>query len=145
MQLRFSAGFKLITWHADDNHMQNPPAKSNDEGFYSPIAKQRLRTVEHVTAAGFEQLMARPPGPESLGLEALLGRPPWMARGACRGMGPEAFITGRGDSTAAAKATCSTCVVQSECLAFAMANPDLVGIWGGTSARERTRMRRAVA
>jgi WhiB family transcriptional regulator, redox-sensing transcriptional regulator len=125
--------------------MQYFTAESKREGSDPLTARQRLNTVEHVEVGRLEHLMARPMGPESPDLETLLGRPPWMVRGACRGMGTEVFITGRGDSTAAAKATCSTCLVQSECLAFAVANPELVGIWGGTSARERARMRRAVA
>ncbi len=97
------------------------------------------------TQTAVEYLMAASTASELPDLESFLGRPRWMTRGACRGMGTELFIAKRGDSTAAAKATCSTCVVRSECLAFAMVNPDLVGIWGGTSARERARMRRAVA
>lgn len=40
------------------------------------------------------------------------------------------------ETIAAAKRVCSTCPVQAECLAHAMANPE-VGVWGGTTEVER--------
>ena len=33
--------------------------------------------------------------------------------------------------------------MREECLATAMANPDLAGLWGGTSELERKQLRRA--
>ena len=36
-----------------------------------------------------------------------------------------------------AEGICFGCVVQAECLNYAMQAPDLTGIWGGTSHRER--------
>ena len=47
-----------------------------------------------------------------------------------------------GPSVDPAKATCHTCVVRPECLAYAMTDEDLMGVWGETSAKERERMRR---
>jgi WhiB family redox-sensing transcriptional regulator len=51
------------------------------------------------------------------------------------------FFPERGQSVEPAKALCRRCLVRVECLAYAVDDPDIVGIWGGTSQRERTRMR----
>jgi WhiB family redox-sensing transcriptional regulator len=74
---------------------------------------------------------------------SLLNRPAWMAEAACKGEPVEIFIPSRGRSTVEAKAFCSRCPVRSECLAFALDQTELpLGIWGGTSDRERKRLRR---
>ena len=73
---------------------------------------------------------------------AMLARPEWHRRAACRGQGTDDHFPVRGAQTIAAKAVCAGCVVRSECLAYALADSNLVGIWGGTSERERRRMRR---
>jgi WhiB family redox-sensing transcriptional regulator len=91
--------------------------------------------------------VAQPMTPKLAGVElsdfsGLVQRRPWMVRAACRGMKIGIFVTGRGEPTGEAKATCRRCQVRSECLAYALADPDMVGVWGGTSARERDRMRR---
>jgi hypothetical protein len=46
-----------------------------------------------------------------------------------------------------AKAICARCLVQRECLEFAMRDPDArrCGIWGGTSARERRKLQAETA
>ncbi|HEU0130825.1 MAG TPA: WhiB family transcriptional regulator [Mycobacteriales bacterium] len=60
----------------------------------------------------------------------------------CAQTDPELFFPVRDvDSTRAAKAVCSRCSVQGECLDFALADPALKGIWGGTTADERRKMR----
>jgi WhiB family redox-sensing transcriptional regulator len=43
----------------------------------------------------------------------------------------------------AAKAVCATCRFMQPCLEYAVARPDLLGIWGGTTERERAALRRA--
>lgn len=75
----------------------------------------------------------------------LFQRPTWMARGACRGGPTVPFFLERGGNPRPAKALCAGCVVRSACLDYAMADPDLLGIWGGTGDRERARMRRATS
>jgi WhiB family redox-sensing transcriptional regulator len=75
-------------------------------------------------------------------LNALLALPAWHRYAACRGSGHAEFFPGRGASTEAAKAVCVACPVRVECLEHALADPELVGVWGGTSDRERRRMRR---
>ena len=61
---------------------------------------------------------------------------------ACYGADPNIFFPARGYSSAAdAKAICADCPAIDECRAFAV---DLMmdrGIWGGTSERERRRIR----
>jgi WhiB family redox-sensing transcriptional regulator len=74
-------------------------------------------------------------------LAELIGRPSWQDRAACRGQGTDDHFPVRGESTIAAKAVCAGCVVRSECLSYALADSNLVGIWGGTSERERRQMR----
>jgi WhiB family redox-sensing transcriptional regulator len=65
----------------------------------------------------------------------------WMDDGECRGlyglMHPH-----RGDATADSKALCAICPVRAECLEYALRHSEMFGIWGGTSERERRRMRR---
>ncbi len=67
----------------------------------------------------------------------------WQARANCMGVDPELFFPERGSSTREAKEVCRGCVVQEDCLEFAIANGEKFGIWGGMSERERRRVRRA--
>ena len=41
-----------------------------------------------------------------------------------------------------AKKICNTCPYVTECLLYAMTHPDLTGIWGGTTERDRSRLHR---
>jgi WhiB family transcriptional regulator, redox-sensing transcriptional regulator len=63
----------------------------------------------------------------------------------CMVSDPEAWFANQAQSasreTQNAKRLCGTCPVQAECLAYALANPELQGIWGGATPRERTRLR----
>ncbi len=83
-------------------------------------------------------------------LEALVGpRPAWEGQAASRGMGSDVnFFPERGEPTTAAKAVCSRCPVREPCLALALDGAEggaIPGIWGGTSALERRKLRRASA
>jgi WhiB family transcriptional regulator, redox-sensing transcriptional regulator len=42
---------------------------------------------------------------------------------------------------ARARAVCDRCTVTEECLAFALADPYAMGVWGGTTGRQRRAMR----
>lgn len=67
----------------------------------------------------------------------------WMARAACRDADTDLFFPPEGEEApAAALRLCRACEVRDACLTYALANPDLGGIWAGTSARARARMRR---
>lgn len=60
----------------------------------------------------------------------------------CHDRDPDLFFPDRGAATAPAKAICHNCQVREECLEFALTNGERFGIWGGTSERERRRIRR---
>ncbi len=83
---------------------------------------------------------------ELLGL-LTAGRPDWHADAACR----EAPVTVTwfpelGQQARPAKAVCERCLVRSECASWAAGqDPDLAGIWGGLSDRERRKNRRTAA
>lgn len=69
----------------------------------------------------------------------------WMRRAACLDEEPEVFFP-PGPSALEhineAKAVCRTCPVIADCLRVALADPTLVGVWGGTSEAQRAEMRR---
>lgn len=66
----------------------------------------------------------------------------WQVRARCVEVDPEIFFPERGGSSRAARAVCNECAVRAECLRYALANREQFGIWGGTSERERRRLRR---
>ena len=68
----------------------------------------------------------------------------WPTAG-CRGMDPALFFPSRGEDVKAAQRVCAACPVAAECLDYAMANNERFGIWGGTSERQRLRLRRSRA
>lgn len=71
-----------------------------------------------------------------------LGDRTWQWQANCMGVDPDLFFPERGASTREAKAVCRGCVVQAECLEYALVNGEKFGIWGGLSERERRRLRR---
>jgi WhiB family redox-sensing transcriptional regulator len=70
-------------------------------------------------------------------IESLLTRPAWMADAACSEMPLGLFFPSLGRTAAAARAVCSTCSVQPECLNYARGDSDTGGVWGGTTELER--------
>jgi len=73
------------------------------------------------------------------------------SRAACRGVPTAMFFptaeyerkTGaESEATLRAKAICASCPVSGACFQYAVANPELTGIWGGTTTRERVAIRR---
>jgi WhiB family redox-sensing transcriptional regulator len=74
----------------------------------------------------------------------------WRSRAACLSADPDLFfpISATGASArqiTQAKRFCARCLVCAECGDFARVNPDLQGIWGGTTDDERKKLRRARA
>jgi WhiB family redox-sensing transcriptional regulator len=67
----------------------------------------------------------------------------WRDLAACSGMDPALFYPERGEEVATAKAVCAVCPVQAECLAAGLY--EKFGIWGGTSERERRKLRHTAA
>jgi WhiB family transcriptional regulator, redox-sensing transcriptional regulator len=78
-------------------------------------------------------------------LGELISRPAWVDQGACRGSATRVFFFERGDSSTAARDVCKGCPVDMEFLAYALEDPELAGVWGATTERERKSMRRQVA
>jgi len=68
----------------------------------------------------------------------------WREHANCKGINPNLFHPeqgGSGRDVDAAKAVCSVCTVRQECLDYALDNYEMFGIWGGTSERQRRRIR----
>jgi WhiB family transcriptional regulator, redox-sensing transcriptional regulator len=84
-----------------------------------------------------------PPLPSPL---AKMIRPEWQQWAACRRSGVDGSIffpdSADFEKLRAARAVCEGCAVRLECLQTALADTHLTGIWGGTSERERVRMRK---
>lgn len=68
-------------------------------------------------------------------------REPWMDQGACVGQPMDPWFPERGEPVLHAKRVCSTCPSQQQCLDYALTRNISHGIWGGTSERERRKMR----
>ncbi len=74
----------------------------------------------------------------------------WTKNAACRGMSPSVFIHSklswgkRQEAEDYAKSICATCPVQEECLEYALMLPPswALGIWSGTTEKDRRRLRR---
>ena len=62
----------------------------------------------------------------------------WRDRAACQHADPRVFFSGE-KTVAAAKAVCGGCPVREDCLTYALANDEPVGVWGGVTAEERQR------
>jgi WhiB family redox-sensing transcriptional regulator len=79
--------------------------------------------------------------PASKLLERLARQPPWMRDALCREPREAEFFPPERNPGEAAKDVCRRCVVTGECLAFALADVTLVGVWGGTTPGERRVLR----
>jgi WhiB family redox-sensing transcriptional regulator len=66
----------------------------------------------------------------------------WQALARCLEVDPEIFFPERGGSSRAARAVCNQCHVRAQCLRYALANREQFGIWGGTSERERRKLKK---
>lgn len=75
--------------------------------------------------------------------------PDWHTWALCGGMSFATFFGAANDERptmkrseiAYARGTCAGCPVKRECLDWALAKNERFGVWGGTSGRQRTRMR----
>lgn len=65
-----------------------------------------------------------------------------MAQAACKTADPEIFFVDakEKDLVAEAKSYCGICPIVMQCLTYALSNEEF-GIWGGTTASERDRVR----
>lgn len=69
----------------------------------------------------------------------------WARSARCREVPPVLFFPGRGEDAGPAKTVCRQCAVIAECRAYALAHPELQGVWGGLSAGGRRDLRRHLA
>jgi WhiB family transcriptional regulator, redox-sensing transcriptional regulator len=67
----------------------------------------------------------------------------WYTLAACTRIPTDLFFPQPGEDSAPAKALCARCRVRRPCFNYAMAHPELYGVWGGTSSEERALLRRA--
>lgn len=69
---------------------------------------------------------------------------PWVRAARCAKLElpSRLFFPERGESISLAVQCCARCSVRRECLDYALRTNEKFGIWGGTSERERRRMRR---
>lgn len=74
-------------------------------------------------------------------LEDIVRPPQWMRDAACAATPDVDFFPSRGESMTSARAVCDACAVRVDCLAYALERCIHEGIWGGTSGRERRRLR----
>jgi WhiB family redox-sensing transcriptional regulator len=68
---------------------------------------------------------------------------PWMSDALCAEVATDMFFPEHGDKSVEARKICAACPVKTPCLAYAVAERGLEGIWGGTTASDRDAIRRA--
>lgn len=69
----------------------------------------------------------------------------WMDHALCREVDSELFFPIQGGDSRTPISVCKICDVRLDCLRFAMEDPGLTGIWGGTTVKERQNLRRLSA
>lgn len=70
---------------------------------------------------------------------------PWMSPAAFCASHPHPdlwFPAGRYETAARAEALCGSCPVRTACLRYAIADPTLEGIYGGTTTKQRADLRK---
>jgi WhiB family transcriptional regulator, redox-sensing transcriptional regulator len=67
--------------------------------------------------------------------------PAWFKRAECRGLDPDLFQPQHGGDPGAALRVCAECPVRQQCFEHGMEYRER-GIWGGTTERDRKRIRR---
>ncbi len=65
----------------------------------------------------------------------------WCRSARCRGVSPAVFFVTRGSSVDQARAICSRCPVAADCLEYALAWPQLLGVWAATTVEQREAFR----
>ena len=64
----------------------------------------------------------------------------WSEKALCATIDPASFFPELGGTLSEAKKVCRRCVVQAECLTYAIEHGERFGVWGGLSERERARI-----
>ncbi|AYY11598.1 WhiB family transcriptional regulator [Actinobacteria bacterium YIM 96077] len=88
-------------------------------------------------------LIKRAPRVAGVSGKSLLPAPPeWTERALCAQVDPELWFVEKGESNRPAKSICQQCEVVPECLEYALENDERYGVWGGTTERERRKLRK---
>lgn len=66
--------------------------------------------------------------------------PDWRKKASCANLDPAMFIIERGQDVQPALNVCKTCPVKDPCLRYAIDNNE-IGIWGGTTGKQRRKMK----
>jgi len=69
-------------------------------------------------------------------------RDSWKTYGACRDLDTNLFFPLSKPEYEQPKRVCLSCPVRTQCRDFAVAIPNLAGVWGATSEKEREAIRR---
>jgi len=64
----------------------------------------------------------------------------WRASAVCAQTDPELWFPEKATQSRAARAVCAGCPVRAECLAYALTQDRVYGVWGGTTERERRKL-----
>ncbi len=64
----------------------------------------------------------------------------WRVHGNCSGEDPELFYPASEEEAETALAICRACSVREACLEYALEAREKLGIWGGTTERDRRRI-----
>ncbi len=104
---------------------------------------QRRPQASRLHATGAERVAMTTITSERDLVAAIGVRPDWLRSAACAGFPAAIFYPTQGQPTAPGKEVCRGCVVRADCLEYALSNGEKVGIWGGTSERQRRRIRMA--
>ena len=67
----------------------------------------------------------------------------WWNLRRCAGLPTSLFFPTQGEDSQQAIAVCNLCPVRAACLRYALDNGEQWGVWGGTSERQRRRLRLA--
>ena len=65
----------------------------------------------------------------------------WMDQALCREVDYELFFPEGGGGSKNARKICAKCEVKTQCLDYALTFPHMIGIWGGTSEKQRRKMK----
>lgn len=76
----------------------------------------------------------------------LVGELPNWEDGVCRSMDPDLFFADESvlEPSPIVIAACGRCPLSTECLDWAMRNMERYGVWGGTTPKQREKLRRPI-
>lgn len=75
-------------------------------------------------------------------VSVLEGDKSWQELAECRETDPNVFFPSDGVGVGKARRVCDKCIVEKQCLEYALKNRIDHGVWGGKSERERRRILR---